>query len=374
MVSVHEPLEEGKLHPYIIIIDGCHSITNALFPILSAHFEINRISIQDSEHYFINATVPDAVLMTIGESSYNMATAWLKAIRTREEWYSVPIMSYIDTFDELAFLQAGATDCWVYPTSPEIVVMRLNHHIQRMNQLYQHQRKHQKYQKAYLDQSRLVEIATHDLQHPINDLMIIELLLRQYTEQSPQLEPLLGDMNRAIIAMQETLGDVLTALNLRGRMQFNFEYLPVAKILLDIGLKYTMRASNKQIDVFVGQTEGMIYADPKRVMQIVENLVSNAVKYSPPKKEIHIWSEVARDGTYIRVRDWGAGVPPAERDLLFSEFGKLSSQPTGNENSIGLGLWVVKQLTYAMNGEVGASFPDEGGSIFWVLLPNQLPV
>ena len=134
-----------------------------------------------------------------------------------------------------------------------------------------------------------------------------------------------------------------------------------------------MRASNKRIEVLVGQTSGTIYADPKRVGQILENLVSNAVKYSPPDKQVHIWSESENDGTYIRVRDWGVGIPPAERDRLFSEFGKLSSQPTGNENSIGLGLWVVKQLAQAMNGDVGATFPDEGGSIFWVRLPSHPP-
>lgn len=356
-----------------MIIDGCSDAFDTIYPIASQHFEIQRIQADYLSQIDYNIA-PDAVLMIVGKPIYEQAIAWLEMARTKETWHNIPIIAYTHITTEALFFQAGVTDCWLFPTPVDSMVMRLNLHLQRMKQLYQYQSEHQKYQKAYLDQSQLVEIATHDLQHPINDLLMVESLLQQHAQTTPQIQPLLEDMNRAISSMQETLGDVLTALNLRGQMHFYFEHTPVAKILLDIGLKYTMRATSKQITVLVGQTDGMIYADSKRVMQIVENLVSNAIKYSPPQREVHLWSEPTAEGTYIRVRDWGVGVPPAERDMLFSEFGKLSSQPTGNENSIGLGLWVVKQLTHAMNGEVGATFPDEGGSIFWVRLPHQPPL
>lgn len=370
MVFIEESSVENTAQAQVIVIDGCSDVYDTLYPIFAHHFAMQRVLLNDIDD-LANHPSPDAVVMIVGKSQYEQALSWLQKIRTYSNWQFIPIIPYLNLAEELIFLQAGATDCWVFPTSIEAMVMRLKNHLPRRNHLSP--ALHTDYQKAYFDQSRLIEIATHDLQHPINDLLMVESLLRQYIDSAPPIEPLLLDMGRAIDSMQETLSDVLTALNLRGKMRFDMQLISATKVLLDIGLKYTMRASNKRIEVLVGQTSGTIYADPKRVGQIVENLVSNAVKYSPLGGEVHIWSEMNSNGTYIHVRDWGAGVPLEERNRLFSEFGRLSSQPTGNENSIGLGLWVVKQLAQAMNGEVGATFPDEGGSIFWVRLPSHPP-
>ncbi|NJL57929.1 ATP-binding protein, partial [bacterium] len=71
----------------------------------------------------------------------------------------------------------------------------------------------------------------------------------------------------------------------------------------------------------------------------------------------------------INVADQGPGIPPKERHLLFTEFGKLTPRPTGQESSTGLGLWIVKSLVELMNGSVGVECPPDGGSIFWVELP-----
>lgn len=356
----------------IIVLDACTDEYDKLARPLSGHFKMRRIALADSEQLF-HYQPPDAVIIIVGKSHYPDALRWLRYIRRIEAWRYIPIIPYLNLPEEAVFLNAGATECWVYPIPYEAMIARLKNQLERVRLLNEYRAREAEYRQAYLDQSHLIEIASHDLQHPINDLLMIEGLLQKYTQSDSQIKTLLEDMNSALGNMQETLNDFLTALYLRGQVQFKPQLLPVADILLDIGLKYMLRASNKNIRVSVGQTPGYIYAEPRRVGQIVENLMSNAVKYSPPDKEVHIWSEMNSDGTYIRVRDWGPGIPEGERYLLFSEFGRLSTRPTGNESSIGLGLWVVKRLAQAMGGDVGASFPDEGGSVFWVRLPSQPP-
>jgi K+-sensing histidine kinase KdpD len=69
------------------------------------------------------------------------------------------------------------------------------------------------------------------------------------------------------------------------------------------------------------------------------------------------------------VQDHGRGVPSGERARLFGEYARLSPQPTGGEDSSGLGLSIVKQLIEAEQGTVGAEFPAAGGSIFWFEVP-----
>jgi signal transduction histidine kinase len=84
---------------------------------------------------------------------------------------------------------------------------------------------------------------------------------------------------------------------------------------------------------------------------------------------VTIWTELKTDMLRLCIQDVGPGIKESERDKLFTEFGKLSSRPTGNESSTGLGLWIVKHLLQKQGGTAGASFPGDGGSIFWIELP-----
>jgi signal transduction histidine kinase len=324
----------------ILILDECVDVYNQLYPQFDRHFVLERIPLEES-HSLSNAVPPDGVVVIAGKAQYPYVIQWLHHIRQYDAWQYIPIIPYINMPEETLFLNAGATECWVHPISSDAMITRMKNHLDRVKQLHQYRRQLQEYRQAYLAQSHLIEIASHDLQHPINDLLMIEGLLQQHAQHDTHIKALLEDMNVALDTIQEALNDFLTALYVRSEAQFNPQYMSVSNILLDIGLKYTLRAASKNIQITVGQTEAYLYADPRRLRQIVENLVSNAVKYSPPNKQVHIWSEVAPQGTYIRVRDWGPGIPPEERNLLFSEFGRLSTQPTGNEGSIGLGLWVV---------------------------------
>ncbi len=103
--------------------------------------------------------------------------------------------------------------------------------------------------------------------------------------------------------------------------------------------------------------------------QILTNYISNAVKFSPRGKEVHVALFLRARCWRIEVLDQGPGVAPEERERLFTEFAKISNKPTGNETSTGLGLSIVKALAEGQGGKVGAEFPEIGGSKFWVEVP-----
>lgn len=357
----------------VVIIDGCTEEYEKLAPLFVRHFQIRHVALSERDQLFCQPP-PDAVIIIVGKAQYADVIRWIRQIRQIDAWHYVPIIPYLNLPEEMTFLNAGATECWIHPIPYETMILRLKKQLEHAALITDYRNREAEYRQAYLSQSHLIEIASHDIQHPINDLLLISDLLQRHSQDDTRLKTLLSDMDVALNAMQETLKDFLTALYLRGQIQFKPQLFPVAHLLFEIGVKYGLRAAQKHIEVVVGDVAGYVYAEPRRVAQIVENLVSNAVKYSPSNTQVTIWSETSANGTYIRVRDQGPGIAEAERHLLFREFSRLSTRPTGNESSIGLGLWVVKKLTQAMGGDVGATFPDEGGSIFWVRLPNQPPV
>jgi len=147
------------------------------------------------------------------------------------------------------------------------------------------------------------------------------------------------------------------------------EAVDLHTVVDDVLNQYSLPSQEKGSIIYPPEANAIVHADPKRLKQMLSNLVSNALKYSPPNSEIKLNILNNDEHVVIEVIDQGPGIPDAERDQLFTEFGKLSTRPTGEESSTGLGLWIVKQMTERMNGQVGVYCPDTGGSVFWIELP-----
>ena len=113
-----------------------------------------------------------------------------------------------------------------------------------------------------------------------------------------------------------------------------------------------------------------VWVDKNTLYQILENLVSNAIKYSPLGKAITVkLYTTSQDTVRCDVQDQGPGLSLADQQKLFGKFNRLSAQPTGGEHSNGLGLFIVKKLMEAMNGKVWCESKLGQGATFCVELP-----
>ena len=110
--------------------------------------------------------------------------------------------------------------------------------------------------------------------------------------------------------------------------------------------------------------------DADRIREAIDNLVSNAIKYSPIGGKITVAVGHEGHNTVIRIGDEGAGLSPEDLGRLFGRFQRLSAKPTAGESSTGLGLSIVKRIIDMHGGHVTADSPGPGqGSTFTVTLP-----
>jgi len=112
----------------------------------------------------------------------------------------------------------------------------------------------------------------------------------------------------------------------------------------------------------------MVLGDRTAIKRVLDNLVSIAIKYSPPKKNI-FGMQAANGHMHIEVKDYGPGIEPEEQ----SKFGRFSSKLSGGEHSNGLGLDIARQLVKEMQGKIGCNSKPGEGATFYVAFKRVQP-
>ena len=234
-------------------------------------------------------------------------------------------------------------------------------------------------------QEGLIAIASHDLRTPVSTLRLLHDLFRSRLNASTgkhspgvlsDLEEMLDIMERNLEKMDEFIGDILEAwLLFRGRPQLVKEAVSLGSIAEDIVAGLFPLALKKDIalDLMTDQSVGSIMAEPRRVGQVVANLVENAVKYTPSGGSVTVrtFSDPEAGGAVLEVADTGPGVPEDERGRLFQRFGRGSVKTTAGEPSTGLGLFICREIVEQHGGRIWFE-PVEGpghGSRFYALWP-----
>jgi len=149
------------------------------------------------------------------------------------------------------------------------------------------------------------------------------------------------------------------------------EPVDVAGLVREVADANQPLAVNKQQTITVSAPPNFVtMCDADRIREAIDNLVSNAIKYSPIGGKITMLVSHEQNNTIIRIADEGAGLLPEDLGRLFGRFQRLSAKPTAGESSTGLGLSIVKRIIDMHGGEVTAdSAGPEKGSIFTVTLP-----
>jgi signal transduction histidine kinase len=130
-----------------------------------------------------------------------------------------------------------------------------------------------------------------------------------------------------------------------------------------------MEKYGQRLVIRLPQTMPLVQIDPRRTMQVLVNLLSNASKYGPTDDEIAISADIEGKWVRVKVADRGPGIPAKQRSSLFRRFTYQDSVQYQIKAGAGLGLSVVKAVVEAHGGNTGVDTPPGGGTIFWFTIP-----
>jgi signal transduction histidine kinase len=174
-------------------------------------------------------------------------------------------------------------------------------------------------------------------------------------------------------------GLLKTAALEEGKVELNKTLYDMSRLVEEVVSCNQMQAQNKRQTLsFQAEPNCMVLVDTDRMREVIDNLISNAIKYSPEGKTIAVRVQHSKDdndggapSVLVSVRDEGQGLTEEDMKKLFGKFQRLSAQPTAGESSTGLGLAIVKQLVELHGGKVWAESEGKNkGSIFCVKLPS----
>ncbi|MBG0770080.1 MAG: HAMP domain-containing protein [Anaerolineaceae bacterium] len=216
---------------------------------------------------------------------------------------------------------------------------------------------------------------THEFRTPLAALSAsVELLVDQLPDLTPpEIEKLLHTINIGIVNLQSLIDNLIEAASIEGgRFKVNPQPVAFGEIVGDaiLTMEPIARLHKVTIQRPDPKQDTIVRADKRRTVQVLINLISNAIKHSPEEGQITIRTLLVEKAIMVEVQDQGSGIPENLHNQVFNRFLTPKSAEDAPQLGLGLGLSVVKAIVEAQSGQVGYRNAENGGALFWFTLPT----
>lgn len=285
-----------------------------------------------------------------------------RKIQENEAWSEIPIifLSAADDKDLIVrALESGGMDYITKPFNQHELITRVRTHLSL-------KAARDNLKRLAQDKEEMLGMISHQLQnHFAGTEMSAQVLLKRAPAEHPVNARLLMGIRDASNRMRGFVRSFLANSAAEHRLSIKLEPVCLARIASEVIEHYQPAAHAKEIKLLSSFPEGsnLVHADPTALTQVLDNLVSNAVKFSPARSEVSITVQANTPWMECRVRDQGVGFTKEDSAAMFGRYARLSARPTAGEPSTGLGLNIARKLTHAMGGElICESEPGKGAT------------
>ncbi len=375
---VGTPSEDRAL---VLVTDDNPDIREYMISCLTGSYRI--ISAKNGQDAYEKAKVhhPDLIISDVmmpKMTGYDLC----RAVRADESISMTPIIlvtSKAAIDDKIEGLEAGADDYLPKPFNAEelfararnlLTLRRQQKDLQELNDVLQF--KNVELAEASELKSQLLRIAAHDLKNPLNNIREFANLIKDEIDTDSEVGDMLGLIERSSNQMFELISQILESEALEsGQLTIKKKPVDLANVasgVVESNRKQAERKGQRIVFDVPRADQFVVDGSAEWLTEAMENLISNAIKYSPPGKEIWVTVRRANEMVDFEVKDEGPGLTDEDKERLFQKFQRLSTKPTGGESSTGLGLSIVKQIVEMHDGDVVVESERGVGSAFVIRL------
>ena len=328
---------------------------------LACHDLASGLACLDSESF--DLVVLDLVLPDV------VGLEGLAALKAKRPDLPVVILTgHNDAELAVEALKAGAQDYMIKGQFGQLLIRTLSFAIER-------NRVRRELEVVSAQKDRLLGMAAHDMRNPLTAIAgISELLVEQTIDGlSKEHHELLSHIESSSRFMLGLIDDLLDISAIEsGHLTLRVDDVDLNDLARENVARQQFLAGPKSIELVLDLPAEpvVVQADARRLNQVLDNLISNAIKYSPHGTSTTVRVLRDADAARVLVIDQGPGIEPGEQVRLFEPFVRASSRATGGEGSTGLGLAIIKKIMEAHGGRVGLMSQPGQGSTFEISIPS----
>lgn len=366
----HSPSEHGGV---VLIVDDVPRNLQLLRGILAPrHFEVMLAASGEAALASVVVRRPDLILLDLmmpGTDGIEVCRR-LKADPNTADIPVVFLTAANESEVAASAIRLGAVDYITKPFNTAELVARVRTHVAL-------KRTRDELHRIIVQKNELMSAVAHDLKNPVSAVRFSALLLRDQGLVPPDpraelVEEIVDSCDGVLKFIEERLELSARAARLEYIVAVPLDLIDAIQVVLSQNLPAATKKNIELAVEFPESGEIRILGDHEAVTRTLNNLVSNAVKFSPSKRRVVM--RVRPDDPPGQVRteicDQGPGLTEEDRRQLFTPYRRLSARPTAGESSTGLGLSIARELVEKMNGTIGYDTLPDGGACFWIRLPS----
>lgn len=369
---------DKKPAPLIFLIDDVVQNLQVLSEALRQEgFRISGAGSGAAALRILQQVQPDLILCDImmpEMDGYEVA----RRLKAQPETQAIPLIfltARTESEDILKGFEAGGVDYVTKPFNTSELIARVKTHLElklARDTIMEHT---ERLSALNQEKDQILNLAAHDLKNPLASILLMaEMIQIRKGELAPEkvlnyADHIYQDANRMLLIITNFL-DVNKIES--GRIQPQWQEWSLQEIFSRLRKSYLPQAEKKEIQLFISEPEPelKLKTDPLLLFQLLDNLLSNALKFSQSGKQVWVRYTVLKDGLLLDIEDQGPGFNAKDQELMFQKFARLSAQPTAGENSTGLGLAIVRRLADMLNAELSFTTEPGRGTCFRLKLPS----
>lgn len=375
-VSTLLPVEDPALRneKVLLLISGC-----ALYVALVILVIFDRMRDWGFNFFSIVGTLLISLCVYYGGSDYRPIYFWV-----------VLYAAYFFTARQLALQLGAIAVCysvavwsrepaadtalpWLLILSSIVVMGALVYALKsRLEELLVRERQHVD-QLVELDRTKdeVIAVVSHELRTPLASVYGAAVTLRRHELSPERKEELIGVISREAERLADLIDNILWTSRIDAdEVQLDIQEVNLVAVATEaVEAARALAPANLTVDLLVLNAVPPVKADRAKLIQVLESLLENGVKYSPGGGRVTLELERRGDGVQVSTRDQGLGIPDSQRSLVFEKFHRVDPQMRHGIGGSGLGLYIARDLVERMDGRLVVESVEGQGSVFSFTLP-----
>jgi len=364
----------------IFIVDDSPTIRKIIDKAITVELKVNTYCFEDGEQAIkgLEKIIPDIIISDLMMPNID-GVELCKYIKNSEKYsniYFIVVSTKSELEDKVGVFNIGADEYITKPFEMHELLARLKAGLRIKELVDSLKNKNEELQKLTEFKNELLGVAAHDLRNPISVIRMITETIKTFRKNGgvseEEIENFLELIYNECNHMLDLINDILDISKIEaGKIEIKKSENELNPFIEQILKKFEILAKNKELTLIKELDEKInkVNFDSARLDQVISNLISNALKFTPKGGKIFVRTKLVNNNVYVEVEDTGLGIPENELKNLFQPFKQTSTKSLTGEKGTGLGLAIVKKIVNLHNGEIFVQSKVNKGTKFYFTLP-----